>query len=110
MSASVETLIKDLYATDGKAEIVNGAIVQLPPTSHPASHAEGEIFVSLRAHSKQTLATNARAFACCVAYLCDLPHRKSFCPDVSYYTGESSGMKFPMQPPIFAVEIRNEYD
>lgn len=106
--ATTEKLIRDLYDVDGKSEIVNNAIVQLPFYTHAQSHAEGEIFANLRAYCKNNLGKENRAFACCVGYLCDLPHRKSFCPDVSFYVGASSGMKFVPVPPMFAVEIRSD--
>lgn len=110
IEATTEDLIRDLYAVDGKAEIVNGKIFRYPPTGHVQAHAEIEMFASLRAHSKKISGTHRRAMMCCVAFLCDLPHRKCFCPDVSYYTGKPSGMKFPPEPPVFAVEVRSEND
>lgn len=43
------------------------------------------------------------------AYVVNLPHRKSFCPNVAFYVGELT-MKFGDGAPIFAVEVRNEDD
>ena len=110
IEATTEDLIRELYEVDGKAEIVNGKIFRYPPTGHVQAYAEGEMFASLRAHSKKISGTHRRAMMCCVAFLCDLPHRKCFCPDLSYYTGKPSGMKFPPEPPVFAVEVRSEGD
>src|SRR4029078_2431151 len=51
-----------------------------------------------------------RAYPDNVAYLVNLPNRKSFSPDASYYTGPRSNMKFLPHAPDFAVEVRSEDD
>ncbi len=43
-------------------------------------------------------------------FLVNLPNRKSFSPDVSFFTGNRVGMKFLQGAPIFAVEVRSEND
>ncbi len=108
MSTKVEATIEDLYAVKGKAELVNGEIVHMPPTGDEPSVASGEIFVSLRNHAKVTgggLAVPDNA-----AFLANLPHRKSFSPDAAFYTGRRGGMKFFPGVPVFAVEVRSEDD
>lgn len=45
-----------------------------------------------------------------IGFLCNLPHRKSFCPDAAYYAGPRGGRKFYPQAPDFAVEIRSDDD
>ena len=42
-----------------------------------------------------------------VGFVVDLPHRKSFCPDAAFYTGNMT-MKFGEGAPIFTVEVRND--
>jgi Uma2 family endonuclease len=108
MSTKTEATIEDLYAVDGKAEIVNGEIVHTPPTGDVPSYAASEIFVSLRAHAKQT--GSGRAVTDNAGFLANLPHRKSFSPDAAFYTGPPAGMKFFPQAPVFAVEVRSEGD
>jgi Uma2 family endonuclease len=44
------------------------------------------------------------------AFLVNLPHRKSFCPDAAYYVGPNPGMKFFNGAPVFAVEVRSASD
>ena len=102
-----EKLIADLYRTEGKAEIVDGRIVLMSPTGDRPSVAAGEIFISLHAYAKRH---GGRAYSDNVAFLADLPNRKSFCPDAAYYTGPRAGMKFLPIPPDFAVEVRSEGD
>jgi Uma2 family endonuclease len=104
---TTEQLIAELYKIDGKAEIVDGRIVQMSPTRHEPGCAGGAIFVSLHAYAKHA---GGVAFPDNVGFLTDLPRRKSFCPDAAYYTGPHTGMKFPSQAPDFAVEVRSEGD
>ncbi|MEN1679979.1 MAG: Uma2 family endonuclease [Planctomycetota bacterium] len=102
---TTEALIAQLHKVDGKAEIVDGRIVRMAPTGDDPGSASGEVFVSLRMHAKQH---GHRAYGDTIAYLVDLPNRKSVAPDASYYTGPRSGMKFLPQAPDFAVEVRSE--
>ena len=102
-----EQLISELYKIDGKAEIVDGRIVQMPPTGHMPGNAAESVFVRLREYAKQH---GGVAHGDNVAFLVDLPNRKSFCPDTSYYTGPRTGMKFLSEAPVFAVEVRSEGD
>jgi len=108
MSTKVEATIEDLYKVKGKAELVNGEIILMSPTGLLPSYAAGEIFSSLREYSKR------RRFGIAVgdntAFLVNLLHRKSFCPDAAFYTGPNTGMKFGEGAPVFAVEVRSEGD
>lgn len=104
---TTERLIAELYTIDGKAEIVDGRIVRMSPSGHEPGRAGGAIFISLHAYAKHA---GGVAFPDNVAFLTDLPRRKSFCPDAAYYTGPHTGMKFPSQAPDFAAEVRSEGD
>jgi Uma2 family endonuclease len=104
---TTEQLIAELYKVPGKAEIVGGRIVMMSPTGDMPGAAAGAIYVSLCQHSKEH---GGRAYTDNVAFLVNLPNRKSFCPDVSYYTGPRAKMKFLPETPVFAVEVRSEND
>lgn len=52
MSTKVEATIEDLYAVEGKAEIVNGEIIYVPPTGDVPGYAGDEVFSSLRQHAR----------------------------------------------------------
>ena len=100
--------IDDLYKSPGKAELVNGELVLMPPTGAIPGHAAIEIVVSLHAHAKRT--GDGRAVGDNVGFLVNLPGRQSFCPDAAFWTGEDPGMKFYDGTPMFAVEVRSESD
>jgi Uma2 family endonuclease len=105
--ALTEQLIAELYKVPGKAEIVGGRIVMMSPTGDRPWSAAAEVYVSLRSYSRKF---GGRAYGDNVAFLVDLPNRKSFCPDAAHYTGPRTGMKFLSEAPIFAVEVRSEGD
>jgi Uma2 family endonuclease len=104
---NTEQLIAELYKVPGKAEIVGGRIVMMSPTGDKPGDAAGAVYVRLREFAKSH---GGRAYGDNVAFLVDLPTRKSFCPDASYYTGPRTGMKFLSEAPVFAVEVRSEGD
>src|ERR1700752_3704670 len=108
MSTKVEATIEDLYKVEGKAELVNGEIILMSPTGTLPNYAAGEIFSSLRAHSKRI--KYGRAVTDNAAFVVNLPHRRSFSPDAAFFVGADSGMKFCEGAPAFAVEVRSEGD
>ncbi len=102
--------LDDLRRVDGKAELIAGRIVHLMPTGHRPNQAAGEIFVSLKIHTRATRRgvayTDNMGFA-----VPRLPSgRESFAPDASYYDGPlpADDMDFVPGPPTFAVEVRSK--
>ena len=106
--ATVEELIEKLRRTAGKAEILNGKIVKLMPTGDEPNTAAFNIAFSLKIYQRET--TLGQAYTDNIGYLVNLPNRKSFSPDASFYAGPRSGMKFLRGAPLFAVEVRSEND
>jgi Uma2 family endonuclease len=109
MSTKVAATIEDLYALphNVKAEIVDGEIILMSPTGDMPGRAGGSIYASLRQHERKT---TGRAYPDNVGFRVNLPNRQSFSPDVAWHVGASTGMKFLDGAPIFAVEVRSEYD
>lgn len=107
MSTKTEATIEDLYKVEGKAELVNGEIVHMSPTGGLPSYAASEILISLRQYTKRT--KTGYAVGDNTAFKVNLPNRKSFSPDASFYIGNIT-MKFFEGAPIFAVEVRSEGD
>ncbi len=97
-----------LVPENGKAEIINGEVVPMPPTGFLPGYAAGEIYVSLRDYARRT--RSGYALPDNIGFLVNLPNRQSFSPDAAFYTGIPTGMKFLTGAPIFAVEVRSEND
>ena len=108
MSTKIEATIEDLYAVEGKAEIINGEIVYMSPTGTLPNRAAGNIYISLRGYERSS-GSDGHAFTDNTAFEVNLPHRKAFSPDAGFYHGEVS-MKFAKGAPVFAVEVRSEGD
>lgn len=99
--------IEDLYGIDGKAEIVNGEVIFMPPTGDEPNRAAGSVYISLRQFEKQS---GGRAYTDNAAFKVDLPNRGSLSPDAAFYIGKGTGLKFLEGAPLFAVEVRSEGD
>ena len=109
-TTKTEATVDDLYRVPehGKAELVNGELVLMPPTGGVPGRAAGEIYVSLREYERRT--GSGYAFPDNVGFIVNLPHRRSFSPDAAFYTGELRGGLFLEGAPIFAVEVRSAED
>ena len=107
---SHEATIEDLrnIPEKGKAEIVNGELIFMPPTGFWPSYAAGEVYASLREHARRT--RSGYAIPDNTGFIVNLPNRKSFSPAAAFYTGAPTGMKFLNGAPVFAVEVRSEND
>ncbi|HYO49409.1 MAG TPA: Uma2 family endonuclease [Chloroflexia bacterium] len=111
MKTKTPATIEDLYRVPGKAELVNGEIVLMPPTGDAPSRAGLHISSSLLDYEKRTRL--GRVYPDNAAFVVDLPHRKSFSPDAAFYMGEvpkGLNMKFVVGAPIFVAEVRSEGD
>jgi Uma2 family endonuclease len=103
---TTEQLIAELYKIDGKAEIIGGRIVRMSPTGRQPGRASYIICHSLRSQEKRL---GGYAYPDNVAFLVNLPNRKSFAPDASFST-EPPTMAFGNRAPEFAAEVRSEGD
>src|SRR4051794_38177216 len=108
MTLKTRATVDDLFRIEGKAELVNGEIVQMPATGGLPGYAGDEIFASLRAYAKRT--KRGRAIGDNRAFRVHLPNRESFSPDAAYFVGPSPKMRFFEGAPVFAAEVRSEWD
>jgi len=108
VSIKTRATIEDLYKVEGKAELVDGEIVCMPPTGDEPGYAGDEIFAALREYVKRT--KTGRAVGDNKGFRVHLPHRESFSPDAAFHTGPRTGMWFFEGAPVFAVEVRSEND
>jgi Uma2 family endonuclease len=95
---------EDLWLTKFKAEIVDGQLVVIGPTTLGPADAAANIRKSLHYYE---LSIGGGYQTGAVAFIVDLPHRRSFCPDVSWYTGDPYASEFLIGAPALAVEIRD---
>jgi len=102
--------VDDLARVEGKAELVDGKIRKMSPSGYEHGILAGLIYRSLWTWCDRC--AKGQVFTDSVGFLCDLPGRKSFSPDVAYYDGALPGnrKRFLPEPPAFAVEIRSESD
>jgi Uma2 family endonuclease len=108
MSTKTRATIEDLYKVEGKAELVNGEIIAMPPAGDDPNGASLSVAISLRAYEKRT--RQGRAYTEGAGFHVHLPHREALSPDAAYHTGPRTGMEFLEGAPIFAVEVRSKTD
>jgi Uma2 family endonuclease len=108
MSTKTRATIEDLYKIDGKAELVHGEIVEMPPAGDDPNRASLRVATRLLAHEELT--GSGRAYTDGAGFRVRLPHRESFSPDAAYHIGPRTGMRFLEGAPVFAVEVRSEND
>ena len=108
MRIKTRATIEDLYKAEGKAELVNGEIVEMPPAGDDPGFASLKIAARLLTYAEQT--GRGRAYGDGTSFKVNLPHREAISPDAAYHIGRRTGMRFPEGAPIFAVAVRSEYD
>ena len=108
MSTKTRATIEDLYKVEGKAELVNGEIVEMPPSGDDPGRASLRVAASLLNHEQRT--GSGRAYPDGTGFHVHLPHREALSPDAAYHIGPRTGMRFLEGAPIFAVEVRSAYD
>jgi Uma2 family endonuclease len=108
MRTKTRATIEDLYKVEGKAELLHGELVEMPPAGEEAGRAGLHVAASLLSYEKRT--GHGRAFPDGVGFRVHFPHRESFSPDAAYHTGSPTGMRFAEGAPIFAVEVRSADD
>lgn len=109
--------IEELYCVpeNGKAEIVQGRIVQMSPTGARPGRVAFKIAFSLSQYEERRSQTEegvGYTFSDNVGFLVDLPGRSSFSPDAAWYTGPVGEDEMDYLPgaPAFAVEVRSKGD
>jgi Uma2 family endonuclease len=104
--------IHDLERHPGKAELINGRIVELMPTGRRPNRVAGLIFIALNDYATKTQLGEAYTdnIGFRVPELCS--GRESFSPDASFFIGPFSqnDMQFIDGAPTLAVEVRSEGD
>jgi Uma2 family endonuclease len=105
-NSATDRLIAELYTVQGKAEIVGGRVVMMSPTGGKPGRAGFVICCSLQQFEGRL---GGYVYPDNVAFIVDLPNRKSFCPDAAF-SRIPPDMHFVSGPPDFAVEVRSDGD
>jgi Uma2 family endonuclease len=111
-TGTTRATLDDLYRVEGKAELIGGRIVQYMASGHLPSRVAGNIYVSLRVHTKASGAGEAHGDGVGYAVPELSSGRESFQPDASCYFGPLpvNPMRFIEGAPDFAAEVRSEND
>ncbi len=111
-TAPPRATLDDLNGIEGKAELINGRIVQIMGSGHLPTEVAANIYVNLRSHAKKSGRGVAKTDGSAYAVLELSSGRESFSPDTSYYEGPlpANLMRFIEGAPQFAVEVRSEND
>jgi Uma2 family endonuclease len=107
MSIEWEATVGDLKdpALEGQIELVDGKMVQLPFHTIGEAQTVGNILASLKKYEDHVSIDGTLSST--IVYVVDLPHRKSFSPDVSFtVVFPDNPMDFIPGAPVFAAEIR----
>ena len=94
-------------ALEGQIELIDGKMVQLPFHTVGEARTVGNIAAALMKYEDRTPRGVGRAFTSTIVYVVDLPHPRTFSPDVSFaVTRPKNPMDFIPGAPIFAAELR----
>lgn len=104
-----ERLFRKLNRMEARAEIVNGRIKKLGMSGFRASFASLQIMASLRERFG-IYKVGSMVGPPELDYKVNLPNRRTFRPDASFYTGPDTGMEFAAGAPAFAAEVRSRDD
>lgn len=99
-----EATIADLERVSGKAEIVNGKLVLMSPTSDDHNTAALNIGTSLKLY--QRARGGGRPYTDNGSFI--FSPKRTVSPDAAWYVGPRSGSKYLTGAPLFAAEIRSE--
>jgi Uma2 family endonuclease len=110
MSPRTRATLDALYRVpdNGKAELVDGEIVLMPPTGGIPGRSGGQIYIGLNDYERRT--GRGYAFPDNVGFVVDLPHRGSFSPGAAFHPGPLQGGRFLDGALVFAAEVRSETD
>jgi Uma2 family endonuclease len=105
-----EATIEDLYnVPEGyNAELIDGEIVLMSPTGEKPNRASLRLAASLLAHEDRT--HTGYAYSDGIAFVVNLPRKRSLGPDAAFHSEPPTGMKFAQGAPLFAAEIRSAND
>lgn len=100
-----EATLEDLFAVEGKAELVDGRLILMTPAGDDHNTAGGNVFFSLKAY--QRTVGGGRPYTDGMTFVTS---RRTFSPDTAWYVGKRGGRTVIHGTPTLAVEVRSEED
>lgn len=101
-----EATLEDLYAVEGKAELVDGRLILMSPSGSAHNLAARNISYRLTDHEWEN--GGGRAYVDGAGFIAST--RRSFSPDAAWYVGPDPGGRVVEGVPALAVEIRSPDD
>jgi Uma2 family endonuclease len=103
-----EATLEDLWEFEGRAELIDGRIVEMSPTGYRPGRSAFRIHLSLHAH--ETEYGGGQAISEDVGFVLQTPRTQLFVPDVAWWTGSVLEEDAIHGAPVFAVEVRSKND
>jgi Uma2 family endonuclease len=101
-----EATLEDLFAVEGKAELVDGRLVLMAPSGSAHNRAARNIAIRLTQHEWEH--GGGFCYVDGIGFIAST--RRTFSPDAAWYVGPESGGKVPQGVPTLAVEVRSPED
>lgn len=101
-----EATLEDLFAVEGKAELVDGRLVLMSPSGSAHNLAARNVAHRLTEHEWEN--GGGRAYVDGAGFIAST--RRTFSPDAAWYVGPDPGGRVVEGVPVLAVEIRSPED
>jgi len=103
-----EATLEDLWELEGRAELIDGRIVEMSPNSYRSAEAAHLIRDSLDGYAVGH--DGGRAISEGLGFILETPRSQYFVPDVFWWTGPLSEVEPLRGAPPFAAEVRSQSD
>ena len=101
-----EATLEDLFAVEGKAELVDGRLILMSPSGPEHNNAAGCIYASLKAHQRRH--GGGRPYTDGAGFLA--PSGRVLSPDAAWHLAPITRTRVVHGFPVLAVEVRSDDD
>src|SRR5437667_10583669 len=108
MSVKTQATIEDLYKVEGKAELVNGEIVEMPPAGDEPGRASLKVAANLLNYEQRT--GIGPAYPHGTGLHVHLPHPEALSPDAAYEIAPPARIELLDGAPVFPAGDRSWND
>jgi Uma2 family endonuclease len=103
-----EATLEDLWEFEGRAELIDGRIVEMSPKNYQCGDAARGIRASLHAYRREH--GGGHDISEGIGFILETPRSQYFVPDVFWWTGPRSEVDPLRGAPAFAAEVRSQSD